>query len=94
MDKFTFNVQNVIDGDGIGISLTGMFIVFCALTIIALFISILPWLMEKLAPILPKGDAVLSHDQTAKQAPVAPAVDENLVAAIGYALFQKEISDD
>lgn len=37
-----FSWQNVIDGNGIGISLTGMMIVFSGLLFISLFITALP----------------------------------------------------
>lgn len=37
-----FSWQNVIDGNGIGITITGMLIVFSGLLLISLFISALP----------------------------------------------------
>ncbi|NQU63221.1 MAG: OadG family protein [SAR324 cluster bacterium] len=41
-----FNVQNIIQGDGINISLTGMAIVFSGLIIITVFIQLLPVMLE------------------------------------------------
>ncbi len=38
----TYSWQNVIDGNGIGITLTGMLIVFSGLLLISLFIAVLP----------------------------------------------------
>lgn len=35
-------VQNIIDGDGVGLAITGMLIVFSGLVFISLFISALP----------------------------------------------------
>ena len=42
----TFSVQNIIQGDGISISLTGMAIVFSGLLIITVFILLLPVVLE------------------------------------------------
>lgn len=39
--------QNVIDGNGIGITLTGMLIVFSGLALISLFITVLPKLLKR-----------------------------------------------
>ncbi|SHJ05916.1 Oxaloacetate decarboxylase, gamma chain [Malonomonas rubra DSM 5091] len=51
-----FSWQNVIDGNGIGITLTGMLIVFSGLLLISLFITALP--------------RVLALGEAKKQAPV------------------------
>jgi len=86
MDKFNFSFQNITDAHGVGISITGMLIVFCALSLIAIFIAVLPWVLRKMAPVLPKG-MVLHASPKPK---TAPAVDEKLIAAIGYALFKEK----
>jgi len=41
-----FNIQNIFDGNGISISLTGMAIVFAGLIIISLYILLLPIVLE------------------------------------------------
>jgi len=41
-----FSWQNVIDGNGIGITITGMLIVFAGLILISLFIAALPKILE------------------------------------------------
>ncbi len=47
-----FNIQNIIDGQAIGISLTGMSIVFCGLLLISIYIWLLPnilkWISKQL----------------------------------------------
>jgi Na+-transporting methylmalonyl-CoA/oxaloacetate decarboxylase gamma subunit len=91
MDKFTFSLKNILDGEGIGISLTGMLIVFSALSLIAIFIKVLPWILDKLSPYLPKGEVL--HTQPAEQSRVSSGMDESLAAAIGYALYKKQLSD-
>jgi oxaloacetate decarboxylase gamma subunit len=90
MDKFTFNLENIANGEGVGISMTGMAIVFVALSLIAIFIRILPYIMDKLAPYLPKGDVLHMHPEP--KASVSAGTDESLAAAIGYALFKKHKS--
>lgn len=42
----TYSWQNVVDGNGIGITLTGMLIVFSGLLLISLFITVLPRILE------------------------------------------------
>ncbi len=39
-------IQNVVAGNGLGISLTGMIIVFCGLILISVFIGLLPKILE------------------------------------------------
>jgi len=85
MDKFNFSFENIAKGDGLSISFTGMLIVFAALTLIAVFIAILPWVMKILSPILPKG--MVDHGAPAPR-PVS-GTDEKILAAIGYAMYKK-----
>lgn len=85
MDKFTFDIKNIAEGHGIGISITGMLIVFVALTLIAVFISVLPYVLRKLEPYLPTVDDL--HAVADKES--GPALNEQMIAAIGYALFKK-----
>ncbi len=59
--------QNVIDGHGIGISITGMLIVFSGLTLISLFITALP--------------KILASGRAEKKAAAAKAAIENTVSA-------------
>ncbi len=92
MDKFTFSVENIVKGEGIGISLTGMLIVFVALTLIAVFITLLPWVMRKLDPILPKGEVFHAPPASGPRPP--SEADESLAAAIGYALYKEHLSQD
>jgi len=82
MGDFTFSVQNIVDGQGIGIAVTGMLIVFAALLIISLFISLLPRMLPLLATILPEESA--HHAPSKRQA----KDDGEVLAAIGYTLFK------
>jgi Na+-transporting methylmalonyl-CoA/oxaloacetate decarboxylase gamma subunit len=87
MDNFTFSVKNIADGQGVGISITGMLIVFVALTVLAIFITILPHVLRKLEPYLPTVDEM--HALPDRE---APAANEQLAVAIGYALFKQQTS--
>lgn len=60
-----------------------MLIVFFALAIISLFIRLLPVVLEKLEPILPRLE---SHTQPPTSAEQLPADKERIIAAIGYVL--------
>lgn len=77
--EITFNLRNVSDNQGVAIAVTGLSIVFVALAMITLFISLLPRLVPAAA------DAKIHETPAAR--PVAN-VDEELarVAAIGFAL--------
>ncbi len=44
----TFNLQNIIDGQAISISITGMAIVFCGLVLITGYIMLLPHILDLL----------------------------------------------
>lgn len=83
MGFITIDPQNVIDGNGIGLALTGMLIVFTALILISLFIASVPRLLGLLNRIFPEVD---HHHHTPSRPADQP--DLELVAAIGLALHQ------
>jgi Na+-transporting methylmalonyl-CoA/oxaloacetate decarboxylase gamma subunit len=66
---------------GLGTAVGGMLVVFAALSLITLFISILPRVLHFIAP-LPDDDEA---EPASARKPAAPADDELLVA-IGFAL--------
>ena len=75
--------SNVVEGQAIEISITGMAIVFTALVFISLFLTYLPKVLAVLEPYLP--EASHGHDSPP---PRTPRSDEELVAAIGFALHR------
>lgn len=77
--------EAVSAGEGISVSITGMLIVFAALSIIALFVAKLPALLAALDPWLPEIEA---HDPPTP-AEQLPLDEERIVAAIGYALHSR-----
>ncbi|MDH3976062.1 MAG: OadG family protein [Deltaproteobacteria bacterium] len=83
MNKLNMSYDNIIAGNGIGISITGMLIVFSALILISLFISMLPKLLPALEKLFPEqhhhGAAVKKEEDHTP-----------ILAAIGYALYCKK----
>lgn len=82
----TSGFQAISEGEGVSISVTGMLIVFFALTIISLFIRLLPVALDVMAPILPKLEP---HAQPPTVAEQMPTDKEKIVAAIGYVLHSE-----
>jgi len=83
MEPLSFNVQNIIDGQGIGIAVTGMVIVFCVLATISIFIALLPKVLGFIAQHIPE---VEHHDAPA---PSPSQDDDVVVAAIGYVMHTR-----
>ncbi|QDU37132.1 Oxaloacetate decarboxylase, gamma chain [Maioricimonas rarisocia] len=83
MGFITIDPQNVVDGNGVGLALTGMLIVFTVLILISLFIACVPRLLGVLNRIFPEVD----HHHAGPLRPDQP--DLELVAAIGLALHQR-----
>ena len=87
MPKLTFNVQNVVDADGLWIAATGMIIVFVALSLISTAIALLPKFLDALEPIFPASE----EHHLAGEVPAPPDnEDEALLAAIGFALHTEQ----
>lgn len=78
-------IENIVENDGIGIAVVGMVIVFVTLTLISVFIALLPRLLQFLSFVLPPEPP----PQRAARHP-APQ-EEELIAAIGYVLHQREL---
>ena len=84
------NFQNIIDHDGLSLALTGLAIVFAALTLISVFIAVLPRILAAIEPWLPESE----HDPApatlvgrgAADAPHPGQAPPEVVAAIAVAL--------
>ena len=74
--------QRIMDGQGLDIAFTGMFIVFLALVIISLCIAMLPKVMAALRSILPEHPQPTSDQEATHD-------DEAVAAAIGFALDEE-----
>ncbi len=79
--------QNVIDADGIWISITGMTIVFSALILITFILSMMPKVLPLLEKIYPESEG--HHHSTPTAGNGSNGDDEALVAAIGFALHSQ-----
>ena len=78
--EMVYSLQNIAEGQGVDIAITGMSIVFTALALISLFIFALPRILAMWSP---ETSAVVRS--TAGQDLSRPEEDE-VVAAIGLAL--------
>ncbi len=78
-----FSFQQVLDGNGIAITITGMLIVFFALTLITLYLIYLPKFLQLLDKWIPhKEESPMVADAPQTQ----PSFSPELAAVIGYAL--------
>ncbi len=73
--------QRIMDGQGLDIAFTGMFVVFLALAAISFCIAMLPKVMAALGGILPEhpqppSDQEVTHDEEAVAAAVGFVLDE------------------
>ena len=84
MNNLTMGVENIITSNGITISIVGIIIVFSALTIIALFIAMLPKLLPLAAMLFPEEETGHAAPTTSKSSD-----HEEVLAAIAYTLFHK-----
>lgn len=88
MRNMDFNWQHVIDGQGISVSITGMLIVFFALTLITVFIAVLPKILAAIEPIFPSKEDVV----TAVDAPdTGVGVTEEVAAAIAFSIHLERL---
>ena len=76
-------LENIDQAQGWGIAATGLIIVFVALTMISVFIKLLPRAMGVLDTVFPEDHH--GHGAPAKKA----AADEEVIAAIGFALHHR-----
>ncbi len=82
MNSSNFGFHNIQNADGIAIAITGILIVFAALTIISLFIALLPKMLGLLAKVVPE-----EHHHAAPSAKKDKNEDA-LLAAIGFGLYK------
>lgn len=86
------SLQNVLEHHGIGLTITGMLIVFTALVLVSLFIAWLPRVLGAVGNWFPEVDlysAAASPALPRSPAPSSDAVDEAIVAAIGFVLHKR-----
>ncbi|MBX3436304.1 MAG: OadG family protein [Planctomycetaceae bacterium] len=79
-------LENITRAGGFGLALTGMTIVFIALVLVSLFIAGLPRLLPLVNSLLPELEGHHGVTPAASTSAASAAVEEELIAAIGYAL--------
>ena len=88
-----FSFQNVIAGDGIGISITGMFVVFFGLSFISGYIRLLPEVLNKIDQLFSPKPRVspASAEKKANQEKNESdkPEDEDLLAAISLVVYME-----
>ncbi len=85
MNNVTMGLENIVTSNGISISIVGIIIVFSALSIIAIFIALLPKLLPLAEMLLPEEENSHAPAPTASKS----ADHEEVLAAIAYTLFHK-----
>jgi Na+-transporting methylmalonyl-CoA/oxaloacetate decarboxylase gamma subunit len=80
----SYSLENIEAANGYLIALSGLTIVFFALVVVTVFISILPHLLASLATVWPEQVALPEA-----AAPVT-ADDEGAIAAIGYLVHARQ----
>ncbi len=86
-------IENIIKHQVIELSFMGILIVFCALTLISLFLACLPKVLTIIEPFLPQ--ATHGHQQTATSSSdlLSPNEDQQaIVAAIGFTLHHRQLN--
>lgn len=63
LQSHLFSLQNIVDGQGLDLTLTGMAIVFAALMCISAFIYLLPKVLAWLEHIFPEADSVCTVEE-------------------------------
>ena len=79
--------DNIWDQNGLGIAITGMTIVFCALTFISVFIYLLPGILRQLAFVFPP-------ETEPSKSTGAATNDAEVAAALGVVMHQIERHKD
>lgn len=86
MQQMLFSWDNVVAGNGVALSVTGMSIVFIALIMISVYIALLPKIAAVLNKIIPPA---AHHSGPVANAPApeiktAPSEAEVVAAAVAY----------
>ena len=85
--EFNFSAQNIVDGQAVPISITGMIIVFCVLTLLSLFIAALPRILQLVSRIFPEK---VAHTAKVSQPSANESRDEEAIAAIALVLHRRK----
>lgn len=82
-------IENVLEGHGIGIAITGMVVVFAGLVLVSLFLTVLPRILERASGSTqprPRPAATPVAAAVPARAKSVLGMDADLLAAITYVL--------
>ncbi|MBU2647098.1 OadG family protein [bacterium] len=96
-----FNIQNIIQGSGISISLTGMAIVYSGLLIITIFIQLLPGILDlfaekRLIKVKPAANKLMPAvepkplESSSTKEPVDEDEEKDIASLIGLVLHLEQ----
>ena len=77
--KLSFSYQNIVAGQGFELVFAGMTIVFTALVLVSVFVTLLPRILSVINPLFPETQ-LHTEPQTKK------SDESEIAAAIGFAL--------
>lgn len=89
---FQFDLQNIIDHEGVAISLVGMSIVFTGLVLVSLFILVLPRVLASYDRLRGKGDSERAEDSPDREK--GGEREAEILAAIGTVIEMALAEDD
>ncbi len=81
--EYAFSFQKILDGNGLAISITGMFIVFFALLTIALSVFLLPKILKIYDKFFPEAEEEYTTTGSLEE-------NKEMIAAIGFALLKSK----
>jgi len=84
MSELNLSYQNILDGQGFEMAFAGMTIVFVALSMVSIFIALLPRILVVVNQYIPEGHA----HATPNPKPAAANAEEATVAAVAYAVHR------
>jgi len=84
MSELNLSYQNILDGQGFEMAFAGMTIVFVALSMVSIFIALLPRILVVVNQYIPEGHA----HATPNPKPAAANAEEAAVAAVAYAVHR------
>ena len=89
MQQVSFGWQNVVNGNGVAVSITGMSIVFVALILVSIYIALLPKLAGLLNKIIPPATHRHGVEPTVPASGFKTGPSEAEIVAVASAYLHK-----
>lgn len=87
-----FTIDNIIAGGAIGISLSGMTIVFCGLAFISLYIKVLPVILSVIDRLLGLNQTETDEAEQQASSAVEDQEEKDLASVIGLVMQMEEVN--